>query len=224
MELLVNYKNHPAVEGEKGIEFAKSAHGISKQTGVRIGIVLPFEQAEYFFDRGFLPKNNEINLPRIAWFIPGPTTFRYRGCDGALINHSEHPVPQSVIPKQIAYLRMDAMIAYVCANTAEEAVRFAEYNPTGIMYEPKELVGTGNPVSKLRRGQIEEIAEAFARMESPPQFYIGAGINDVDAVEAAFMPGVEGVLVSKGILDAPDTVKRLQEFADAIARVKKIVR
>jgi len=88
-----------------------------------------------------------------------------------------------------------------------------------IAIEPPELIGTGIPVSKAKPEVITSAVRAVKRINPEVAVLCGAGITSGGDVAAAIRLGVEGVLISSGIVKAKDPYKIMLEFAEAILMI-----
>ncbi|MEM1550891.1 MAG: triose-phosphate isomerase, partial [Candidatus Bathyarchaeia archaeon] len=148
-----------------------------------------------------------------------PESVKYAGAVGSLINHSERKLGLSDISAVIARAREVGLVSVVCSESVAVSTILAAFKPDMIAIEPPELIGTGIPVSKAKPEVITSAVRAVKRINPEVAVLCGAGITSGGDVAAAIRLGVEGVLISSGIVKAKDPYKIMLEFAEAILMI-----
>lgn len=216
--IIVNFKIYIQSVGKRGLELAKIAERVSRETGVCIGV------APQTPDIRLIAENTEI--PVFAQHIdplpPGsgtgavlPEAVKEAGAVGTLINHSEKRLTLADIDECIKRAREVGLISLVCTNTPEVTYATAALSPDVIAYEPPELIGTGIPVSKAKPQAVTAALELVRRINPELPVLCGAGITTGEDVKKALELGTKGVLLASGVVKAKDPYKVLLEMANS---------
>lgn len=217
--LILNFKNYHEIEGQKGIELARSVQKVSESFGGSIQLVVAPPQPALS-----LVKQN-VNIPVFAQHLDyaeaGSTTgyfipemARSFGAEGSLLNHSEHRIDElDNIQGLVNRLRSLQMVSVVCARTASEVSSLARFEPDYIAIEPPELIGSGKAVSRENPSIVTDSINAAARMSQNVRVICGAGITDANDVSSALKLGAVGILVASGIIKATSWIDKITELA-----------
>ena len=217
--LILNFKNYQEIEGQKGIELARSVQKVSESFGGSIQLVVAPPQPALS-----LVKQN-VNIPVFAQHLDyaeaGSTTgyfipemARSFGAEGSLVNHSEHRIDElDTIHGLVNRLRSLQMVSVVCARTASEVSTLARFEPDYIAIEPPELIGSGRAVSKENPSIVTDSINAAAKISQNARVICGAGITDANDVSSALKLGAVGILVASGIIKATSWIDKITELA-----------
>lgn len=217
--LILNFKNYHEIEGQEGIELARSVQKVSESFGGSIQLVVAPPQPALS-----LVKQN-VNIPVFAQHLDyaeaGSTTgyfipemARSFGAEGSLLNHSEHRIDKlDNIQGLVNRLRSLQMVSVVCARTASEVSSLARFEPDYIAIEPPELIGSGKAVSRENPSIVTDSINAAARMSQNVRVICGAGITDANDVSSALKLGAVGILVASGIIKATSWIDKITELA-----------
>lgn len=217
--LILNFKNYHEIEGQEGIELARSVQKVSESFGGSIQLVVAPPQPALS-----LVKQN-VNIPVFAQHLDyaeaGSTTgyfipemARSFGAEGSLLNHSEHRIDKlDNIQGLVNRLRSLQMVSVVCARTASEVSTLARFEPDYIAIEPPELIGSGKAVSRENPSIVTDSINAAARMSQNVRVICGAGITDANDVSSALKLGAVGILVASGIIKATSWIDKITELA-----------
>ena len=220
--LILNFKNYHEIEGQKGIELARSVQKVSESYGGSIQLVVAPPQPALA-----LVKQN-VNIPVFAQHLDyaeaGSTTgyfipemARSFGAEGSLVNHSEHRIDElDTIHGLVNRLRSLQMVSVVCARTASEVSTLATFEPDYIAIEPPELIGSGRAVSKENPSIVTDSINAAAKMSQNARVICGAGITDANDVSSALKLGAVGILVASGIIKATSWNDKITELASGL--------
>ena len=220
--LILNFKNYHEIEGQKGIELARSVQKVSESYGGSIQLVVAPPQPALA-----LVKQN-VNIPVFAQHLDyaeaGSTTgyfipemARSFGAEGSLVNHSEHRIDElDTIHGLVNRLRSLQMVSVVCARTASEVSTLARFEPDYIAIEPPELIGSGRAVSKENPSIVTDSINAAAKMSQNARVICGAGITDANDVSSALKLGAVGILVASGIIKATSWNDKITELASGL--------
>jgi triosephosphate isomerase len=217
--LILNFKNYHEIEGQKGIELARSVQKVSESFGGSIQLVVAPPQPALA-----LVKQN-VNIPVFAQHLDyaeaGSTTgffipemARSFGARGSLLNHSEHRIDKlETIQGLVNRLRSLQMVSVVCARTPSEVSKLARFEPDYIAIEPPELIGSGRAVSKENPSIVTDSIDAAAKISQNARVICGAGITDANDVSSALKLGAVGILVASGIIKATSWIDKITELA-----------
>ena len=217
--LILNFKNYHEIEGQKGIELARSVQKVSESFGGSIQLVVAPPQPALA-----LVKQN-VNIPVYAQHLDyaeaGSTTgyfipemARSFGAQGSLLNHSEHRIDKlDTVQGLVNRLRSLHLVSVVCARTASEVSTFARFEPDYIAIEPPELIGSGRAVSRENPSIVTDSINAAAKISQNARVICGAGITDADDVSSALKLGAVGILVASGIIKATSWIDKITELA-----------
>ncbi|MEM1673724.1 MAG: triose-phosphate isomerase [Candidatus Bathyarchaeia archaeon] len=221
--ILVNFKAYAEATGENAIKLAEMAEGVSSETGVCVGV------APQFVDIPIIAR--KFNVPVFAQHIDPvsfgsytgyvlPESIKQAGAVGSLLNHSERKLSLNDISVAIGRAREVDLISVVCSESVAASAVLAAFKPNMIAIEPPELIGTGMSVSKTKPEIITSAIKTIKRINPEVSVLCGAGITSGSDVLAAMKLGVEGILVSSGVVKAKDPYKVMLEFAEAMLKVK----
>jgi triosephosphate isomerase len=217
--LILNFKNYHEIEGQKGIELARSVQKVSKSFGGSIQLVVAPPQPAL----SLVIQN--VNIPVFAQHLDyaeaGSTTgyfipemARSFGAQGSLLNHSEHRIDKlDTIHGLVNQLRSLQMVSVVCARTPSEVSTLARFEPDYIAIEPPELIGSGKAVSKENPSIVTDSINAAAKISHNARVICGAGITDASDVSSALKLGAMGILVASGIIKATSWIDKITELA-----------
>lgn len=171
-----------------------------------------------------------IENPRATGWISA-TMLKEAGAIGAMLNHSEHPLPIGVVAKTIDVCRENGLKTLVCCRSVAEGRAIATLNPDFLAYEPPELIASRADSVTSKKKEIEELVsflksrasltppasfDATSSSTSPissfsyPFLLIGAGIRThADILESEKL-GASGVLLSSAVMEGgKEEIKKL---------------
>lgn len=210
--IFVNFKTYPEGTGEAAVKLAR----ICAEVGVEIGvIIIPAVQAVDIWrlkDSGFAVWAQHIDDieygPNTGQTLP--EAVMAAGAKGTLLNHSENKLPVEVIGSLVKRVKSLKLKVLVCAESINEGKEIAKLGPDFLAYEPPELIGGDVSVSAAK----PEIIRDFVGEVRPIPVLVGAGIHTQEDVKKALALGVEGILVSSGVVLANDPKEKLLELAE----------
>jgi triosephosphate isomerase len=217
--LILNFKNYHEIEGQNGIELARSVQKVSESFRGSIQLVVAPPQPAL----SLVIQN--VNIPVFAQHLDyaeaGSTTgyfipemARSFGAQGSLLNHSEHRIDKLVtVQGLVNRLRSLQMVSVVCARTPSEVSTLARFEPDYIAIEPPELIGSGRAVSRENPSIVTDSINAAAKMSQNARVICGAGITDANDVSSALKLGAVGILVASGIIKATSWIDKITELA-----------
>ncbi|MCS7105362.1 MAG: triose-phosphate isomerase [Thermofilaceae archaeon] len=219
--VLINFKTYRESSGKKGLELAKVAERIAKETGIEIGI------APQLTDLAFIA--SQVEAPVFSQHVddvePGSYTghvtleaIRDAGAIGTLVNHSERRVRADQVDTIVKRAKQLGLTIVVCTNTPEVTAAMAALSPDMVAIEPPELIGTGIPVSKAKPEVVTNSVELVKRVNPNVKVLCGAGITTGDDVAAAMRLGTVGVLLASGVVKAKDWEKAIRGLIEPLIK------
>jgi len=219
--VLINFKAYPQSSGKKGLELAKVAEKVSKETGVSIAV------APQLTDLAMIAGN--VDIPVFSQHAdavdPGSKTghvtleaVRDAGAIGTMLNHSERRIRADEIDVIVKKAKNLGLLTVVCANTPEVTAAMAALGPDMVAIEPPELIGTGIPVSKAKPEVVTGAVELVKKVNPQVKVLCGAGITTGEDFEAALKLGTVGVLLASGIVKAKDWEKAILDLVKPLLK------
>jgi triosephosphate isomerase len=219
--ILINFKAYREASGRRGLELAKVAEKVSKETGVTIGV------APQLTDLAFVAA--QVDIPVFSQHVddvpPGSYTghvtleaVKDAGAVGTMINHSERRVRADQVDVVVKRARELGLVTVVCTNTPEVTAAMAALGPDIVAIEPPELIGTGIPVSKAKPEVVTASVDLVKRINPNVKVLCGAGITTGDDVAAALRLGTVGVLLASGVVKAKDWEKAIRDLIEPIIK------
>ena len=110
------------------------------------------------------------------------------------------------------------MATIVCADSLAEARALSLLEPTIMLCEPTELIGTGQTSDDDYMAKTNQAVKAL----SPHTLIMqGAGIMTPEDVYRAIRSGADGTGCTSGIVKAPNPVQMLKDMVAAVDRAMK---
>lgn len=214
--LIINFKNYREVHGLATINLSNAAQKIADDLQVEIGLAPPLFSISSLSQMVSIPvlcQHLDNTSEGASTGFLSPEMAKSFGAVGSIINHSEHPISQSLISEMVERLRNLKMTSIVCAKSPEEVSNIASFHPDFIAIEPPELIGSGRAVSKHDPSIITRSLEAKSDRSNSTRLLCGAGIVDKTDVISAIRLGAEGILVSSGVIKASSWHEKILELA-----------
>lgn len=216
--ILVNLKTYREATGEGAVRMAVTAEEVSKRTGVCVAVAPQALDIRMVVDATETPVFAQHVDPVGYGKYTGhmlPEAVAEAGCAGTLISHSERRLGLEAIEATVERSRAVGLLSVVCVDTVEKGRAVAPFTPDAVAIEPPELIGTGTPVSRARPEVVSGSVEAVKGIDQRVRVLCGAGITGGEDVAAAIRLGVEGVLVSSGVVKAENPSEVLLGLAEA---------
>ena len=217
--ILINFKAYREAGGKKGLELAKVAEKISKDTGVAIGVAPQLTDLAYIASQVEIP----VFSQHVDDVTPGSYTghvtleaVKDAGAAGTMINHSERRVRADQVDVVVKRARQLGLVTVVCTNTPEVTAAMAALGPDLVAVEPPELIGTGIPVSRAKPEVVTSSVELVKKINPQVKVLCGAGITTGEDVAAALKLGTVGVLLASGVVKAKDWEKAIRDLIEPI--------
>jgi len=219
----VNFKTYVEATGKRGVELAKIADQVSRDSGVIIAVAPQFTDLKTVTESVDIP----VFSQHIDPIKPGAYTghiladaVKAAGASATLLNHSEKRIKISEIEEVIALARVSDLATLVCTDTPGVSAAVASLNPDIIAIEPPDLIGTGVSVSKARPELITNAIKRIRTVNSSVDILCGAGVSTAEDVGKALKLGTRGVLVSSSVVKGTNPGQLLENMTDEVLRSK----
>jgi triosephosphate isomerase len=216
--IILNFKNYIQSLGKNGLQLAKIAENIAKETSTEI-IVCP-----HIADIRLIAES--VDIPVFSQHVdsnePGSYTGNNlieavieSGASGSLVNHSEHRLTLDNIEGIVNRAKKLNFLTCICSNNLQVSRAAAALSPDACAMEPPELIGSGVSVTTKPELVKETIA---AILETNPNVkpLVGAGVSTSKDVSEAIKLGSKGVLLASGFVKSKEPQKVLLEMAKAL--------
>lgn len=219
----MNFKTYIEATGKRGVELAKIADNVSKDSGVTIAVAPQFTDLKSIVE--------EVEIPVFSQHIdpikPGAFTghilaesVKAAGASATLVNHSERRIKLSEIEEVLSIARVSDLATLVCTDTPGVSAAVASLSPDMIAVEPPDLIGTGVAVSKARPELITDAIERIRLVNTSSEVLCGAGVSTAEDVGKALELGTKGVLVASSVVKGRNPSRLLEDMTDEILRSK----
>ena len=211
--ILINLKTYKESFGEKGIELARLAYRVSKQTGVRIVVASGALSAGKIMEETgaevWLQHVDQYPEGKYTGWIPISQALEM-GIKGSLLNHSEHKIPKGTISK-ILKSKPKGFEIMVCAGSRGQMEKWGhKIKPEWFLYEPPELIAsTTTSVALAKPEAIKNAVEAAGGTK----LIVGAGVKSKEDVVISLKLGAKGVGLSSALVLGKNPEKLLTELA-----------
>jgi triosephosphate isomerase len=219
----VNFKTYIEATGKRGVELAKIADQISRDSGVTIAVAPQFTDLKTVTEAVEIP----VFSQHIDPIKPGAYTghvladaVKAAGGSGTILNHSERRIKISEIEEILSLARVSDLASVVCTDTPGVSAAVASLSPDMIAIEPPDLIGTGVAVSKARPELITNAIKRIRSVNGSVDILCGAGVSTAEDVGKALELGTRGVLVSSSIVKGTNPGQLLESMTDEVLRSK----
>lgn len=218
--LVINPKNY--FNQKELYEMASIADGLAEEYDVTLILTGPFTELYNLKKR---TKNILIASQHVDYVPEGigmgkisPKSLKEIGVDVVVMNHAENMLYFSEIIhiiKECHDLNIDTI---VCCDSVLEAKALALLNPTVILCEPTELIGTGQ-TSDL--SYVKETNDLIKSINPNILVEQAAGIKNYDDVYKIIKAGSDGTGATSAFVDTKDREALLREMIEAIIDATK---
>lgn len=209
--IFVNFKTYDQATGEASLRLAKICSEVSQETGIKIIPIVQTADIWRLVSQGlevWAQSADAIDFGAHTGHIL-PEAVLAAGAKGFLLNHSEKKLSQLELEKILTKLKIKNVQTLVCVEGIDETMAIIGFQPTFLAYEPPELIGGQISVSQAKP---EIISEFVAKIAGVP-ILVGAGIHTPQDVQKALELGAKGILVSSGVILAPNPKEVLLNLA-----------
>jgi triosephosphate isomerase len=221
--ILVNFKTYIEATGKRGVELAKIADRVSRDSGVTIAVAPQFTDLKTVTEAVEIPVFSQHVDP----IKPGAFTghvlaeaVKAAGASGTILNHSERRIRISEIEEALSLARVSDLASLVCTDTPGVSAAVGSLDPDMIAIEPPDLIGTGVAVSKARPELITNSIKRIRSVNNSVDILCGAGVSTAEDVGKALELGTRGVLVSSSVVKGTNPAQLLENMTDEVLRSK----
>lgn len=219
----MNFKTYIEATGKRGVELAKIADQVSRDSGVTIAVAPQFTDLKTVTEAVEIPVFSQHLDP----IKPGAFTghilaeaVKAAGASGTIINHSERRIRISEIEEALSLARISDLASLVCTDTPGVSAAVGSLDPDMIAIEPPDLIGTGVAVSKARPELITNSIKRIRTVNKSVDILCGAGVSTAEDVGKALELGTRGVLVSSSVVKNTNPGQLLENMTDEALRSK----
>ncbi len=219
----MNFKTYIEATGKRGVELAKIADQVSRDSGVTIAVAPQFTDLKTVTEAVEIP----VFSQHIDPIKPGAYTghvladaVKAAGASGTILNHSERRIKISEIEEILSLARVSDLASVVCTDTPGVSAAVASLSPDMIAIEPPDLIGTGVAVSKARPELITNAIKRIRSVNGYVDILCGAGVSTAEDVGKALELGTHGVLVSSSVVKGTNPGQLLENMTDEVLRSK----
>src|SRR5438477_13180916 len=178
--ILVNFKTYIEATGKRGVELAKIADRVSRDSGVITAVAPQFTDLKTVTEAVEIP----VFSQHIDPIKPGAFTghilaeaVKAAGASGTILNHSERRIKISDIEEALSLAKVSDLATLVCTDTAGVSAAVASLNPDMIAIAPSDLIGTVVAVSKARPELITNAIKRIRSVNDSVDMLSGAGLR-----------------------------------------------
>lgn len=218
--LVINPKNY--FSQAELYEMADIADPLVDEYGITLILTGPFTELAALKQR----TTNLLIAAQHVDYVPGgvgmgrisPRALKEIGVDVAVLNHAENPLHFSAIVEIVKECNQLGMGTIVCCDSVMEARAIALLNPTVILCEPTELIGTG------QTSDLSYVQEANTMIrETNPEVLIehAAGVKNGEDVYLIIKAGSDGTGATSAFVQAEKREELLREMIEAMLRAER---
>lgn len=146
-----------------------------------------------------------------------PDALVAAGVEGSFLNHAEHPLNLGELVEAVQFAKVKGLLSIVCANSITEVKAIASLQPSIMVCEPNELIGTG----KTSDDDYMKKTQTIIRTISPQTLVLqAAGISSAKDVKNALDMGADGTGGTSGIVCAVNPEEMLTEMIEELVKFK----
>ncbi len=213
--LVINPKNY--FTQSELYEMAAMADSLAKEYGVTLILTGPFTLLQSLKKQ---TRNLLIASQHVDYAPKGkgmgkvsPRTLQEIGADVAVLNHAENKHYFSEIVAIVRECNELGLSTIVCCDSVVEAQALALLDPTVILCEPTELIGTGQ-TSDL--SYVKETNRIIKGINPKILVEQAAGVKNYDDVYRIMQAGSDGTGATSAFVQADDREALLREMIEAL--------
>lgn len=208
--------------GSELLELAKAADELSKRYQLTVFFTVPFTEAYPII-------RNTENLIVTAQHMDGiskgkgmgrifPESLISAGFKATFLNHAEHPMTYHELEQAVRRAKESELYTIVCANSVTEGKAVALLEPSIIVCEPTDLIGTGKTSDS---SYMKECNLAIKEISRKTKVLQAAGISTAADVKKALDSGADGTGGTSGIVCSDSPKETLAELIQYVAKYKE---
>ncbi len=213
--LFVNPKSY--LWGRESLALALHADKVAKETGLTIFFTCPYADirliAEHTEHIVVTAQNMEALRPGRGMGHVLPESLVEAGARAVVFNHAENTKTLEELSACMKRAKEFDLVTIVCADSLIEAKAVAEFQPSVILAEPTELIGTGETAGE---DYIIGCSSSIKAISPDTKVMIASGITTGEDCYKVVYNGADGTGSTSGIVNAPSRTKRIDEMIAAI--------
>lgn len=203
-QLVVNLKAYPQTFGRRAVALAKACVKLEEKTGVIVAIAPQAMDLRLCIDAGarvFAQHFDRVLKPEATGW-QSVASLADIGCEGTLINHSEHRLDTADISWFVDAAKEAKLATILCTKDAAESATYAKTLPHLVAVEPPELIGGDISVTTADPEVVRRSVSAVQRAAPGIPVLCGAGVKSGSDVTRAIELGAHGILIASGVTKA----------------------
>lgn len=134
------------------------------------------------------------------------------GATGVMLNHDSNPMAAEQLANAVERARLTGLKTILCADSVTDPQYLGALDPSAILFEPPELIGTAGT---LERTWIPSI-NASMRSYTPDVLLMHAGgVSSPSIAKSIMALGADGTGSTSGVLDTDDPLRAARAFIAA---------
>lgn len=217
--LIINPKAY--LYGDALLNLAINADLIASKTKVKVYMTAPFT------DLRRLKENTNhlvITAQHMDAIKPGrgmgqitAEALKESGARAVFLNHAEKSLPLNILKKTLLRAKENDIETILCADSVEEAVLLSRLNPTILLAEPTDLIGTGQTASDE---YIQSAIASIKKVSKEVQIMIASGVSNARDVLRVMQLGADGTGATSGLIKATNPILEIEAWIKAIEEAK----
>ena len=211
----MNLKAYPQTLGARAVALAKACVKLEEGAGVIVAIAPQALDLRACIDTGarvYAQHFDRVLKPEATGW-QSVASLADAGCEGTLINHSEHRLDPADIQWFVDAAREARLTSILCTKDAAESAAYAKTRPDLVAVEPPELIGGDIAVTTADPDVVRRSVSAVQRAAPGIPVLCGAGVKTGSDVTRAIELGAYGILIASGVTKAPKPVDVLADLA-----------
>ncbi len=213
--LFVNPKSY--LWGKKSLELALHADRLCRETGITVFFTCPYA------DIRLIAENTNhiiVTAQNMDALTAGrgmghvlPESLVEAGAKAVVLNHAENTKTLEQLSSTMKRAKELDLLTIICADSTVESRAVAQFQPSVILAEPTELIGTGETADE---DYIIACSKAIKEISPATKVMIASGITTGEDCYKVIYNGADGTGSTSGIVNAPSPKKRIEEMLHAI--------
>lgn len=134
------------------------------------------------------------------------------GAAGVMLNHDSNPLDDDNLIAALARAHELELLTIVCAATESEAIRFARLQPSVVLFEPPELIGT---TGSEERTWIGPVSSAIRQAHPGVLAMHAGGVSSPEVAKRIMAAGADGTGSTSGVIFADEMAEAARSFIAA---------
>lgn len=211
----MNLKAYPQTFGRRAVALAKACVKLEERSGVVVAIAPQALDVRLCLDTGarvYAQHFDRVLKPEATGW-QSVVSLAEAGCEGTLVNHSEHRLDAADIQWFVDAAKEAKLTSILCTKDAAESETYAKTRPDLVAVEPPELIGGDISVTTADPEVVRRSVSAVKRAASGVSVLCGAGVKTGSDVTRAIELGAHGILIASGVTKAAKPNEVLADLA-----------